>query len=105
MTMPWSVAMVAPPRHLPITMEARLTGATSISRRNPNSRSYTIEAAEKMAVNRTESDRTPVNRMIQVVRGEEDRDVLARFQVVDVLPATLADPEVGFARVRRTLRP
>ncbi len=50
---PWSPATVAPPRHLPITIEPRRTGATSISRRNPNSRSQTIEAAEKIAVNIT----------------------------------------------------
>src|SRR6516165_5276753 len=57
--MPWMVAMVAPPRILPVTMADRLTGATSISRRNPNSRSQTIEAAEKMAVNRTDMASTP----------------------------------------------
>ena len=57
--MPWKVAMVAPPRHLPTTMAARLTGATSISRRKPNSRSQTIEAAEKMAVNMTDMASTP----------------------------------------------
>ena len=56
---PCIVAMVAPPRHLPITIEARLTGATSISRRNPNSRSQTIEAAEKIAVNSTVMASTP----------------------------------------------
>jgi hypothetical protein len=59
MMMPWKVAMVAPPRHLPMTMADRLTGATSISRRNPNSRSQTIEAAEKMAVNMTDIASTP----------------------------------------------
>ena len=57
--MPWKVATVAPPRHLPTTMAHRRTGATSISRRNPNSRSHTIEAAEKMAVNRTDMASTP----------------------------------------------
>ena len=36
-----------------------LTGATSISRRNQNSRSRTIEAAEKMAVNSTDIVSTP----------------------------------------------
>ena len=59
MMMPWKVAMVAPPKILPITMADRLTGATSISRRNPNSRSQTIEAAEKMAVNMTDMASTP----------------------------------------------
>ena len=57
--MPCKVAIVAPPRHLPITIAARLTGATSISRRNPNSRSQTIEAAEKIAVNSTDIASTP----------------------------------------------
>ena len=56
---PWNVAIVAPPRHLPITIDARLTGATRISRRKPNSRSHTIEAAEKMAVNSTDMASTP----------------------------------------------
>ena len=56
---PWNVATVAPPRHLPMTIADRLTGATSISRRKPNSRSQTIEAAEKMAVNSTDMASTP----------------------------------------------
>jgi hypothetical protein len=56
---PWKVAMVAPPRHLPITIEPRLTGARSISRKNPNSRSHTIDAAEKIAVNSTDIASTP----------------------------------------------
>jgi hypothetical protein len=56
---PWKVATVAPPRHLPITMAQRRTGATSISRRKPNSRSQTIDAAEKMAVNSTDMASTP----------------------------------------------
>ena len=59
MMRPCIVAMVAPPKHLPITIEARLIGATSISRRNPNSRSQTIEAAEKIAVNSTDMASTP----------------------------------------------
>ena len=37
---PWNVETVAPPRHFPITIADLLTGATSISRRNPNSRPY-----------------------------------------------------------------
>ncbi len=53
------MATVAPPRHLPITIAHRRTGATSISRRNPNSRSQTIEAAEKIAVNSTDMASTP----------------------------------------------
>ena len=56
---PWMLATVAPPRHLPITIELRRTGATIISRRNPNSRSHTIEAAENIAVNITEMHRIP----------------------------------------------
>ena len=55
----------------PVTIADLLTGAASISRRNPNSRSRAMEAAEKMAVNST---------------------------VGSSYPATLADPEVGFAR-------
>ena len=42
-----------------MTSAARLTGATSISRRKPNSRSHTIEAAENMAVNSTDMASTP----------------------------------------------
>ena len=53
MIVPWAVAMVAPPAVLPSTSAARLTGATSISRRNPNSRSHTIDIAEKIAVETT----------------------------------------------------
>ena len=60
MTMtPWNAATVAPPRHLPITIELRRTGATSISRRKPNSRSHTIDAAENIAVNMTAIARMP----------------------------------------------
>ena len=56
---PWKAATVAPPAHLPSTMDERLTGATIISRRKPNSRSHTIEAAENMAVNITAMHSTP----------------------------------------------
>ena len=56
---PWKVATVAPPRHFPMTIADLLTGATSISRKNPNSRSQTIDAAEKMAVNSTDIASTP----------------------------------------------
>ena len=59
MITPWVLATVAPPRHLPITIELRRTGATIISRRNPNSRSQTIEAAENIAVNNTATHRIP----------------------------------------------
>lgn len=44
---------------MPSTIEVRETGATSISRRKPNSRSHTIEMAEKMAVKRTAMLDTP----------------------------------------------
>jgi hypothetical protein len=44
---------------LPITIELRRTGATSISRMNPNSRSHTIDAAENSAVNITAMHRMP----------------------------------------------
>jgi hypothetical protein len=40
-------------------MDALLTGATSISRRKPNSRSHTIEPAEKIDVNSTDIASTP----------------------------------------------
>ena len=59
MMTPWKVAIVAPPRVLPTTIADRLTGATSISRRKPNSRSQTIDAAENTAVNRTDMASTP----------------------------------------------
>src|SRR6476660_3745180 len=61
MTTPWNVATVAPPRDFPTTIAPRRTGATSISRRNPNSRSHTIETAEKIAVNRIVIEITPGN--------------------------------------------
>ncbi len=50
---------MAPPKTLPITIELRRTGATIISRRKPNSRSQTIEAAENIPVNITEMQSTP----------------------------------------------
>ncbi len=50
---------MAPPKHLPSTIEERRTGATIISRRKPNSRSHTIEAAENIAVNITAMQSTP----------------------------------------------
>ena len=62
MMVPWTVAMLAPPRVLPDTSEVRLTGATSISRRNPNSRSHTIEIAEDRAVDMTVMATIPGNR-------------------------------------------
>jgi hypothetical protein len=56
---PSRLATVAPPMHLPMTIELRRTGATIISRRKPNSRSHTIDAAENIAVNITAMQRTP----------------------------------------------
>ncbi len=53
------LATVAPPRHLPITIELRRTGATIISRRKPNSLSQTNDAAWNMAMNMTEMHRIP----------------------------------------------
>src|SRR4029450_702696 len=61
----WRVATVAPPRHLPVRMAVVLTGATTISRRNPNSRSQTIEMPENAAVNSTEVASTPGNRKVR----------------------------------------
>src|SRR4029453_6785831 len=60
----WRVATVAPPRHLPVRMDTVLTGATSISRRKPNSRSQTMEMPENAAVNSTEGASTPGNRKV-----------------------------------------
>ena len=40
-------------------IELRRIGATIISRRKPNSRSHTIEAAENIAVNITAMQRMP----------------------------------------------
>src|SRR5215213_10822810 len=61
----WRVATVAPPRHLPVRMAVVETGATSISRRKPNSRSQTIEIPENAAVNSTEVASTPGNRKVR----------------------------------------
>ena len=59
--MPCDAAIVAPPRHLPTTIDVRLTGATIISRRKPSSRSHTSDAALIIAVNSTATQRTPGN--------------------------------------------
>ena len=47
------------PTALPSTSAVRDTGATSISRRNPNSRSHTIEIAENRLENSTDIAITP----------------------------------------------
>src|SRR6266511_2454104 len=65
MIAPWMVATVAPPRHLPTTSAPRRTGATSISRMNPNSRSQTIDTAEKIEVNSTVIASTPGNMKVR----------------------------------------
>src|SRR2546430_8273205 len=57
-----TVETVAPPTHLPAMIAVVLTGATSISRRNPNSRSQTIEMPENAAVNPTDIASTPGNK-------------------------------------------
>ena len=49
----WIIATVAPPATFPSATAVRDTGATRTSRRNPNSRSHTIEMAENSAVNST----------------------------------------------------
>ncbi len=56
---PWNIAMVLPPSALPSTTAARLTGATRISRRKPNSRSQTMEMAAKIDVKRTAIEMIP----------------------------------------------
>ena len=68
MTAPCTVATEAPPRHLPNTRALRCTGATSISRMKPNSRSHTIEIAEKIAVKRTLMAITPGNMKVRKSR-------------------------------------
>ncbi len=65
MIAPWMVATVAPPRHLPSTRVQRCTGATSISRRKPNSRSQTMEIAEKIEVKSTVMPSTPGNMKVR----------------------------------------
>ena len=58
-------ATVAPPMHLPTTIVPRRMGATSISRRKPNSRSKTIEPAEKNDGISTASASTPGNMKVR----------------------------------------
>jgi hypothetical protein len=62
------VATVVPPRHFPSTIALRRTGATSISRRKPNSRSHTIEPAENSAVNIVDMASTPGNMNVRKER-------------------------------------
>ncbi len=59
-----SVAEVAPPRHLPMMIAAFEIGATSISRRKPNSRSQTSEMPANTAMNSTDIASTPGNRNV-----------------------------------------
>src|SRR3990172_8177733 len=48
----WATDMAVPEAALPITMDSREMGATSISFMNPNSRSHTMEMDEKIDENR-----------------------------------------------------
>ena len=57
--MPCATATVPPPIALPSTSDVRETGATSISRMNPNSRSHTIATAENSAEVITDIARMP----------------------------------------------
>ncbi len=50
---PWMVLLEAPPIDFPIAIEVLLIGATSISLRNPNSRSQIIDIAENIDVKRS----------------------------------------------------
>jgi len=59
---PWTTATDPPPRALPNTSAARDTGATSISRKNPNSRSHTIAIAENSDEVSTDMARMPGSR-------------------------------------------
>ena len=63
---------------MPSTSEPRHTGATIISRKKPNSRSQTSEAAENMAVNITAMHSTPgytnVRRLTPCVPAAAIRD-------------------------------
>src|SRR5919197_1071208 len=56
---------MAPPNALPTMMALRRTGATSISRRKPNSRSQTIDTPENAAVNSSDIASTPGNRKVR----------------------------------------
>ena len=69
---PWIAATVAPPMHLPVMIALRRTGATSISRKNPNSRSHTIDTAENIAVNSTDSASTPGNMNVRRLTSPVD---------------------------------
>jgi hypothetical protein len=81
MAIPWKVETVGPPRHFSITIAELLTGAISFSRRTRTQGPHSIEAAEKMAVNRTDIDA----RRHCPARG---------------VSAARADPEAGSVRVR-----
>ena len=59
---------------MPITIDERRTGATSISRRKPNSRSHTIEAALKIAVNITDMHRMPGKMNVGQVQPGAERE-------------------------------
>ena len=55
------MAMVLPPATLPSATAVRETGATITSFKNPNSRSHTIDTAEKIEVNKIVIARMPGN--------------------------------------------
>ena len=61
-TRPCITATEPPPSALPEDERARETGATSISRMNPNSRSHTIAIAENSDDVSTDIARIPGNR-------------------------------------------
>jgi hypothetical protein len=65
-------------------IDPRRTGATSISRRKPNSRSHTMEMAENMAVNMTDRTRTPGK--MNVLRSTPP--VASRVRVAIPVPST-----------------
>src|SRR5680860_1249211 len=65
MMVPWMVATVLPPNTLPTIRALRRTGATIISRKKPNSRSHTMETAEKMEVKSTTMASTPGNMKVR----------------------------------------
>jgi hypothetical protein len=49
---PWTVAIVAPPKVLPNMISNRVTGATKVSFKNPNCLSQMSSIPENMAVKR-----------------------------------------------------
>ena len=58
-SVPWIIAIVAPPSVRPAMMCSRGTGATSVSFRKPNCRSHSRPIPEKIDVNRMPMPMTP----------------------------------------------